>query len=308
LCISDHQSATRRYGMHESYDSYQMCQHTERNRGLYTADQRVNRLDQRGTRQNPNGNRRGLECPEERDYYPWWHPSPWVDIAVLSDSAGDDVCYSTNWASCTKRCQYYMNNTMNFNPKGYCDVNHTATGATVQTKLNSNAWNNRQWYNNEPACTAAGFAWYQVSHADNLHLQNNTFVCAHTQFSRTNQLGNARSDLIVSQNEFQAKGVTKSAVSEGVNANRFLWTVPHIPKSVQGDATYFPAGMTSAYKSCALRMRYNISSSDFQQWPEEAVDSSAGRMVDSKNNSRFLGDTRTPLRQDPYVFIGPGDA
>jgi hypothetical protein len=71
-------TATRRYGMHESYDQYQLCQRTERNKGLYTADQLINRNDQRGTRQNPNGNRRGLECPEERDYYPWWHPSPWI--------------------------------------------------------------------------------------------------------------------------------------------------------------------------------------------------------------------------------------
>lgn len=69
--------------MHESYDQYQLCQRTERNRGLYTADQRVNRNDQRGTRQNPNGNRRGLECPEERDYYPWWHPSPWIGKAIV---------------------------------------------------------------------------------------------------------------------------------------------------------------------------------------------------------------------------------
>lgn len=58
----------------KSYDFYNLCQHTERNKGLYTADQNVRRRDQRGTRQNPNGNRRGLECPEERDYYPWWHP------------------------------------------------------------------------------------------------------------------------------------------------------------------------------------------------------------------------------------------
>ena len=74
--------ANRRFGMHESYDFYQLCQRTERNKGLYTADQRMRRNDARGTRQNPNGDRRGLECPEERDYYPYWRPTPWVDVAV----------------------------------------------------------------------------------------------------------------------------------------------------------------------------------------------------------------------------------
>lgn len=223
---------------------------------------------------------------------------------MLTDSAGSEVCYPTDTTTCTKRCQYYMNNTMNWNPKGYCDVAHDST-STVQTKLNDNKWRQNQWYNNKAACTTAGYSWYEVSHADNLVLSNNSFVCAHTQFSRTNQLGNARSDLIVSQNEFESKGIVKSAVSEGVNANRFLWTIPSIPEAKSD--TYFPAGMASAYKSCTLRMRYNISSADFQQWPEDAVDEGTPRMVDYKNNSRFLGDTRTPLRQDPYVYIGPGD-
>ncbi|CAM9102097.1 unnamed protein product, partial [Ectocarpus fasciculatus] len=266
----------RRYGMHESYDYYQLCQRTERNKGLYTADQNVRRTDRRGTRQNPNGNRNGLECPEERDYYPWWAPSPWVDIAVLTDQADEEEICNADSASCSSvRCTYYMDNTMNFNTKGYCDVDHT-TGA-VNTKLTSSAWNGRRWYNNEEACTDAGFVWYEVSHSSNVDLKEEDFVCARTHFARTNQLGNAMGDIIP----------TASAGNSYFRSNH-------------DGAT----NMESAYKSCTLRMRYNISTGDFQQWPDEAVSPETTRMVDWKNNSKQFNDPNTPLEQDPYIYVG----
>lgn len=55
----------RRFGMHESFDYYQKCKSRERNKGLFAADQNLRRNDARATRQNPNGNRHGFECPEE---------------------------------------------------------------------------------------------------------------------------------------------------------------------------------------------------------------------------------------------------
>jgi len=61
-----------------------MCQNTERNGGLFNANQNLQNDDATSTRQNPNGNRSGLECPEERDNYPYWRPSEWVDLAYVT--------------------------------------------------------------------------------------------------------------------------------------------------------------------------------------------------------------------------------
>ncbi|ETO09824.1 hypothetical protein RFI_27551 [Reticulomyxa filosa] len=52
--------------------------------GLFTADQQLQGSTQIYTRQNPGGTRYGLECQEERDYYPWWNPSPFHDIAIIT--------------------------------------------------------------------------------------------------------------------------------------------------------------------------------------------------------------------------------
>ena len=51
--------------------------------GLFTANQKPKGDSAIYTRQNAAGTRRGLEVPEERDYYPYWGPTPWSDIAIM---------------------------------------------------------------------------------------------------------------------------------------------------------------------------------------------------------------------------------
>ena len=101
------------FGMNEDYFWYQYdCESRERNQGLYIADRDLNGNSARFTRQNPNGNRRGFECPEERDYYPYWHPTQWIDAAVLvSDES---------W------CDYYKSESQNTKNRYYCYMDDAA--------------------------------------------------------------------------------------------------------------------------------------------------------------------------------------
>jgi len=77
-----------RFGRHESLDFYEMCTQTEQNNGLFTANQNLQGPSARYTRQNNQGTRNGYECPEERDYYPYWRPTPWVDVAYITADTG----------------------------------------------------------------------------------------------------------------------------------------------------------------------------------------------------------------------------
>jgi hypothetical protein len=123
--------------MHESFSSYIECTTRRRNGGLFVADRNLGGSTARFTRQNNYGNRHGFECPEERDYYPYWAASPWVDIAVLTDER-----------SVAQYCTFFKNESQNVKPRYYCKDPSTGNPSSEIE---------------ESSCTLAGKEWTKVN-------------------------------------------------------------------------------------------------------------------------------------------------
>ena len=237
------QSVTQDRVLQETWESYDDCRYRNRNAGLFTADQNL-KNNNKGyssasfTRQNANGNRNGYECAEERDYYPYWHPSAWKDIAVLV----------TN----TTLCGAYRAESFNVRPRNKCV--ETYPRSTVQkhwSRWNNQAdcaRNNGTWttmwnylekapqFTTQATCEAnAGYKWAIPYDSRNTAVLECLVLlaapeCRSADFSRFNHLGNT------------------------INSNpaQYRWRLPHFP--------------SSNVQKCAFRLRYNISNLDYDQY------------------------------------------
>jgi len=149
------------FGMHEPRTWYDACQTRQRNKGLYIADRadpnvgNLNGDSATVTRQNNNGGQRGYECPEERDYYPYWVASPWKDVAIMVQD--------------TSLCGFYQSHSQNVISKNQCQ--DTA--------------GNQAAPNNEAACISGKFNWV-TQPAWNIPPP----ACLLAPWSRDNHLGN----------------------------------------------------------------------------------------------------------------------
>ena len=111
-----------KFGLHEDYDYYERCISKRRNINLFTADQKLKGKNGIFTRQNPNGNRHGFECPEERDYYPYWGESNWKDIAILTSNISMCDYYKSNSRCNTVKYECIGANKFSEN-KTFCEIN-----------------------------------------------------------------------------------------------------------------------------------------------------------------------------------------
>lgn len=209
----------QQYGQHEPYEWYEWCETRERNKGLFLADQfDQNELNNKNTakytRQDDSGNRYGYECPEERDYYPYWHPTPWRDIAIFTSD--------------TSRCAMYQAESQNVRNKGVCSLPQA---------------------NNAQECLSNNGEWKMLG-AWNITPPE----CLEAPWSRDNHNGNGIDGYQPSYN----------------------WTLP--------------ASFTS--EQCTFRIRYNISTGDYESWGGNAADSTSNldkSVVEDTPEEDFIG-------------------
>lgn len=223
-------------GMHERFEWYDKCKQRERNKGLFTADQDLrNKNKAINTRQNRNGNRRGYECPEERDYYPYWHPTSWRDVAVFANNASF--------------CDMYKRESFNVAPRHECvekwkngQVKHYSEYNNEKDCVNGKGeWLEFHNYlettaiKSESACKDAGYIWARPIYNYNKEclVPLTEPHCEAAPWTRVNHLGN-------------------SAKGGDLQTPNYMWEIPH-----------FPSDKT---QRCVFRIRYNISTDDYDPW------------------------------------------
>lgn len=189
-----------RYGYHENIKNFEMCAHSERNKGLFTADQNMqgNRNNARYTRQDNNANRYGFECNEERDYYPYWRPSPWHDIAIITTNVSRcETMQAPMSQNVVQKCQCYLNS---------ASENDPAPITEDKCAQESGTWTCVQPWNSWKDCGWGGATWECDQEPQ----------CLLGAYSRDNHLGN---QMVENLQDTKPSDVN-------VNAATFTWTVP----------------------------------------------------------------------------------
>lgn len=218
-------------GRHESAFYYQECKTRKRNTGLFTADQQLRGTDARFTRQNPNGDRRGFECQEERDYYPYAF-SPWIDAAYMTDELQTATV-----------CAEVKNTSPNVMEYFKCFAKSTQA-------IDTNAYKAAIAARTQTECTTAGGDWLGFKH------DKSKPDCVAAVWSRENHLGNANAPL---------SSTLPASVPNPPQPAQYNWKLPSWNELQTGNtkAKIYTAANGDQYARCVFRLRYNISTDDY---------------------------------------------
>lgn len=291
-------------GLHETVHWYDQCKYREANGGLFTADQDLEKDDigyvtSTRTRQNNDGDRSGYECPEERDYFPYWQPTlqserlnrfqttPWIDVAWLGD---------------TEKCDYIKENSFNRNSKFRCVYGAATLEKRKPRKKKPSSKDDdsdelKRKYGrpiSKEGCTAEGGRWVEfLSYLEVLKDVTSYSACAAAQKKdKRNKIswkklrGDDASEVCVVQAPEVMCGPAPwtrvnhlgnaGGPGQSPNASRVEVDMPHFPS---GDA-----------KRCVLRLRYNISTSDYDGWNTYASSNDDDSVIENDPEIDVLGN------------------
>ncbi|XP_039249445.2 protein DD3-3-like [Styela clava] len=212
ICRNPSCDTDQRFGQHENLRYYEKCAARERNKGLFKgpANHQV-RISARSTRQNRDGDRRGLECPEERDYYPYWGASPWKDIVVFTNDP--------------TRCEKYKEESQNEKGRYECDFPEEYWQVRKRMKI--------VLFGDKEKCEASTDTVDNVTYRGEWKWVPSHGIgkpeCYKSIWSRDNHQGN----------------------TVGGYFAKYDWTIPDLAQYEE---------------KCVLRIRYNISTNDFDSW------------------------------------------
>jgi len=268
-------------GLHESEEYYTIAKNRERNKGLFTADQKVHGSKQINTRQNPGGTRRGQEVPEERDYYPWTHPTIWRSAMIFHNNVTEceekmaahsqnveEKCACIPAASAATGAAWTQgqNAVLERTCKTDCESD-TAYDCETQTASNNaqtaGEWDCHTWNLPKPKCVQA--AWSQV-----------------------NNLGNVEN------------------TGEGGLPQHYDWELPSVQEMINTGChayewneagaqaqNYAGPGAGKKYVRLLMRNRYNMTVGDFAPYETAA-----------SCNQNSKAQLQSPIQQNPTVDIG----
>jgi len=275
-CYNNDCDTDVRYGRHESFDYYKNCVNRERNKGLFTSSQNLKGDSAKYTRQNPNGGRRGYECPEERDYYPYWHPSPWIDLAILTN----DVT----------RCKNYQENSQNVKSLGHCEIQEgSAYDVERYNKMHGHGHGNKKIQ--IPITREGGGEGKRCEDIDLGKLEGDE----HDSYDVTVQA------------RWVESGTSK--VSQGINVGepeclKTDWSRDNHHGNVDGGyfTSYNLTIPDHISEQCVLRIRYNITTHDFPHF--DGDDGVTTADLTAANNKAPGGDEKKPAHYDIAALYG----
>jgi len=251
-----------RFGRHESLDFYEMCKQTEQNNGIFTANQNLKGPSARYTRQNNQGTRFGYECPEERDYYPYWRPSPWIDSAYITADTSRCPAIQAESQNVKERyeCRF---------PEAFFDNGGTLTRNNQNNMYPLNKEDCEAFTKTDGNGTEHAGVWNTIA-AFNVDAP----LCQQMEQTRANHHGNPG----------------------GRNIYEWAWTVPVVPDGSQvvlrirynittnefgemgawGDSTAVSAGVNATYNTDKNNPNPNNDRAEYPLWADYGLDEETG--------------------------------